>query len=379
MKILFIANARMPTEKAHGIQIAKMCEAFAGAGADVELVVPRRFNKIKSNIFSYYDVKKNFLVRKLPCVDLIPFSPLLGAVAYALEIHTFAKFVWWHVVLRHRKDRPLVYGRDLWAIGFLPSRCKKIYEAHRLPKNPGWFFRRLISRVDAFVTITEGLKDDLVKMGVSPNDIFVAPDAVDLAMFDIRDRQEDCRNELHLPTDRQIVMYTGHLYDWKGAETLLDAASMCPEKLFVFVGGTENDAKKFEKAISDKAIKNVLLVKHTAHRNIPKYLKAADLLVLPNSATEVISSRYTSPLKLFEYMAARRPIVASDLPSIREILNESTATFFTPDNGHSLTNALNMVFMHAEESAQKADRAFELVKEYTWHKRAERILNFLKS
>src|SRR5687768_11553111 len=78
MKIKYIANIRLPTEKAHGVQIMKMCEAFALAGADVELIVPRRRSIIHEDPFTYYGVRKNFSITKLFTVDLIGVIPRLG-------------------------------------------------------------------------------------------------------------------------------------------------------------------------------------------------------------------------------------------------------------------------------------------------------------
>ena len=64
-KIYYITNARMPTEKAHGYQIAKMCEQFAALGHQVVLAVPRRFNTLKDSIYTYYDIEENFCVEQL--------------------------------------------------------------------------------------------------------------------------------------------------------------------------------------------------------------------------------------------------------------------------------------------------------------------------
>ena len=75
-KLVYIANARIPTEKAHGIQIMKMCEAFSAQVVDVELVLPRRLNRIKENPFDYYGVKKNFKITKLPTIDFITLATI---------------------------------------------------------------------------------------------------------------------------------------------------------------------------------------------------------------------------------------------------------------------------------------------------------------
>jgi glycosyltransferase involved in cell wall biosynthesis len=373
-KIIYIANARLPTEKAHGIQITKMCEAFAAAGNDVELIVPRRLNRIKGDVFSQYDVQKNFTVRKLCCFDLL-MLPLFKSFWFFLEAASFAISVWFHLLLNRGTADALVYTRDLSAIALLSSSHSIVYEVHRLPERSSWLFRRLLGKVNRFVAISQGLKDDLVALGISGSDIVMAPDAVDVAQFDISESQSDCRKALHLPADKHIVMYTGHLYAWKGADTLLAAAGGHPDKLFVFVGGTTHDAKRFEEATRASGADNVLVIKHTTHRMIPSYLKAADIIVIPNSGKSVISARHTSPLKAFEAMSARRPIVASDLPSLREILDDATATFFRPDDAQSLADAIGLVFAHREESAQKADRAYERVKSQDWNARAKNILS----
>ncbi len=372
-KLIYIANARMPTEKAHGIQIAKMCEAFAGTGAEVDLILPWRVNRMSGDLFRYYGVKRSFAVRRFFTLDML-WLPFLKPLWFFLQTVSFVKIVWLASRVRSREWRAsIVYTRELLVTAFPPRAKELIFEIHRLPKKNTWIWRRALARVDRLVVISDGLKEDLLAFGVQPEKIMVALDAVDLAQFDITVSQKEAREKLDLPLDRQIVMYTGHLYDWKGAETLLAAASMCPDKRFIFVGGTKEDRKAFE--IKAKGMTHVLVLGHRSPDMIPLYLKAADILVIPNSGKEVVSARYTSPMKLFEYMAARRPIIASDLPSIRETLDDSTATFFAPDNAQSLTNAIQFVFMHAEESAQKADRAFEKVKECTWSKRAQKILH----
>src|SRR5438105_408941 len=91
-KIYYLANVRLPTEKAHGIQIMKTCEALARLGIDLELIVPRRRNPIVQEPFSFYQVEKNFKITQLPCWDLVS-SNRLGAVGFWIESWTFYRSV----------------------------------------------------------------------------------------------------------------------------------------------------------------------------------------------------------------------------------------------------------------------------------------------
>ena len=92
MKIIYLANARIPTEKAHGIQIMKMCEAFSDADAKILLLIPRRINWIKEDPFEYYGIKKNFRIKKLPTIDLIPLDFILGNLALWIQAISFFSF-----------------------------------------------------------------------------------------------------------------------------------------------------------------------------------------------------------------------------------------------------------------------------------------------
>ena len=110
---------------------------------------------------------------------------------------------------------------------------------------------------------------------------------------------------------------------------------------------------------------------------MPLYMRAADMLVIPNSAKEDISRLYTSPMKLFEYMASGTPIIASDLPSLREILNESNSSFFIADDVQDLSRVIGEVSSNHKKAQEKAVLASEQVKKYTWQRRAQSILDFV--
>jgi glycosyltransferase involved in cell wall biosynthesis len=370
-ELIYIANARMPTEKAHGIQIVKMCESFVLAGLKVDLVLPWRFNKIKESLFDYYGVEKNFKIKKLPSLDLIPLN--IPKICFWIQSLSFALSVFFYLFF---KKADIIYSRDSFPL-FLLSFFKKnlVYEAHTFPRN---FFlhKRVFKKTKAIVVITQKLKDLFIKQGMDGNKILVAPDGVDLEKFNLKETQVECRQKLNLPLDKKIVLYTGHLYKWKGVQVLARAAKFLDkDTLIVFVGGTKKDEQDFK--IENKELDNILILGHQPHLKIPYYLKAADVLVLPNSGKKEISQYWTSPMKMFEYMASQGPIVASDLPSIREILNENNAILVQPDNPKALAEGINQALKNPDFSAKISAQAYRDVERYTWLKRAKSIIRFI--
>jgi len=373
-KLLYIANSRIPTEKAHGLQIMKMCEAFSVAGLSVELVVPSRVNPLKEHDpFTYYSVTTPFSITYLPTLDLVE----LGKFGFWIQSFTFALSAAWHV----RKRKPdLVYARDEVSLYFSNFFKKKIknstFEAHTNTYN--FFVRSLLKKSIHIVTITHGLKRFYREKGIPDTQITVAPDALDERLFGISVSKKEARKKLKLPLEEKLIVYTGHLYGWKGAQYVAEAASMLPTYASIyFVGGTDRDIKRFKKECAPK--KNIHIVGHRPHHEMPLWQRAADVLVLPNTATVAISRLYTSPSKLFEYMISGNPIVASDIPSLTEVINASNAVLVKPDDTQALARGINYVFEHDEEVQQLALQAQSDVKAYTWSKRANTLLtHFLK-
>jgi len=367
MRLTYIANIRIPTEKAHGIQIIKMGEAFAKS-MEVELVVPKRLKPIKTDPFEYYGLTRDFKIKKLPCLDLIPWYKYVGLLGLWIESFTFFFFVFQYIVF---KKTDLLYTRDKFFLPFTLFKKNIIFESHTFPKH-FFLYSPFLKKLKGIVVITHKLKDLLIEQGIPPNKILVAPDGVDLEKFDIKENQGECRQRLNIPQDKKIILYTGHLYKWKGAQVLAEASQFLPADVEVyFVGGTKEDIKKFK--IQNLKSK-VQVIGHRPYNEIPYWLKAADILVLPNSGKEEISKHWTSPIKLFEYMAAQRPIVASDLPSIREILDEKKAIFVRPDDVEDLANGINKALEDKDLAERISMQVFQDVQQYTWQKRAENIL-----
>jgi len=384
MKIYYIANSRIPTEKAHGIQVIKMCEAFTSRGIDVKLVLPWRFNKIKQDPFEYYGVKKNFKIIRVPSLDLILLGiPKIGFLIQAATFGFFAMLYLWF----KSKQEDIIYSRDEFSLWFLSFLGRNLFwEAHTFPGSPQKY-QRILKKINGLVAISHGLKKSFQAVGMAEEKILVAPDAVDLARFAVKESSQECRKKLSLPQDKKIVLYTGHLYKWKGADVLMESSEFLSENTLVYlVGGTEEDVASYKpssraqaEGLKAESYKLVTFVGHRSHKEIPYWLKAADVLVLPNSAKEKISAIYTSPLKLFEYMAGGKPIVASDLPSLREILNENTAVLVEPDNPEALAKGIEKVLKDGVLAGKIAQNAAEEAKNYTWEKRAQNILTFLSN
>ena len=379
MKLIYIANNRIPTEKAHGIQIAKMCEAFAIQGLEVELILPWRFNKIKKSIFEYYDVKNNFKLKKLFSLDLIFLN--IPKIFFWLQSLTFSISVFFYLLFSAKggsasggKKTDIIYSRDSFPL-YLLSFFKKnlICEIHNFPKN--FFLHKRVSRKSrAIITITQGLKDLFIKEGINKDKILVAADGVDLKDFDIEISKEEAKKKLNLPLDKKIVMYIGLFDKWKGYNILLKASKLFnKETILVMIGGTEEQVKKLKKEYP-----SVVFLGYLPYIDLPINQKATDVLVIPNSGKMAISKYYTSPLKLFAHMASKRPIIASNLPSLREILNENNAILVKSDNSNDLFIGIEQALKNADSSAKISLQAHKDVQEYSWLKRTEHILRFIK-
>lgn len=379
MKIVYVTNQRMPTDKAHGIQIAKMCEAFASLGANVELIAPFRISDIKDGFFDYYSVKKSFRFIKVLSPDFY-LPGILDKVAFVIK-NFISALVLAIYALCLKAD--IVYSRDepvIFFLSFIVNPRKLVFEAHKFPHSRLFFYKRFKKKNLKIVAISHGLESKFIELGFSANNILVAPDGVDIEQFDIGETKEEYRKKLDLPQNKKLILYTGHLFDWKGVDTLLSADKYLEDGcLIVIVGGTDVDLRKYQLRLNNNQFKNrIKMLGHKSHKLIPLFLKAADILVLPNSGKEAVSHSFTSPLKLFEYMASKRPIVASDLLSIREILDENSAVLIKPDDSLALADGIKMVLGDNILSDKISQNAFEKVQRYSWTNRARDILSVIK-
>lgn len=369
MKILYLADIRLPTAKAHGIQIVKTCEALSRLGHTVKLLIAAENSKADSEIFSCYSIKNRFVIEKVYRPGLLS----LGRIGFVLRSYFFATMARRNVA---HEIYDIVYTRDeITAVQFAKRKHKVFYEIHDVRSGMFSFQQKALRLAAGVVCISEGLKKHCLEQGVPEKKVTVANDGVDLGMFDIGVDKKYAREKLNLPLGKKLVLYSGHLYAWKGVDTLAKAAQkLSDDCLVVFVGGNPWDVKKSEAKWQGN--NKVLILGHRPQALIPYYLKAADVVVLPNSASEKISKFYTSPLKLFEYMASGTPIVASDLPSLREVLDENNCVFAAADDENLLAKSIQYALDNSSKVAILSHQALSDVKKYSWDKRAETIVLF---
>jgi glycosyltransferase involved in cell wall biosynthesis len=295
---------------------------------------------------------------------------LPGRLAYGITLMTYV------VSLRRRLRiaRPeVIYTRELWLLPFLPRRYRTAWEAHDAPRRIGRLVRRAVSRPDSIVVTSDALAETVRRIRPGAR-IMVERNGVDLEAFERLPDRVSARRSLGLPADRKISLYTGQLLAWKGIATLLEASKLLPDDhQVVIVGGSDDDIRAWQaKVPGNKA----LFLGRRPHAEIPTFLAAADVCVLPNTAEDRESSTYTSPIKLFEYLASGCPIVASSLPSIREIVGEGEALLVTPDDPAALADTIVACSVEGEQGRERAARGRRLVRErYGWASRAVRILD----
>lgn len=393
-KLVYFANIRLPTEKAHGLQIMQNCEAFAGAGTDVHLWAARRVNTPEmrgiSDVWAHYGVRRNFQVRRVPCLDLMPFVPpdsrasqimfYVQALTYTLMLMIAALFT--------RAD--IYYSRDtfsLFALSLIKPRRSLVYEAHMLASGRGgrWIQQQVVRRVGTVIPITRKLQEDLQKLIEPPSRqenprFLVAHDGIRKERFENMPSQAEARRQIGWPQEAFIVGYVGRLQTLtadKGVGTLVDALAQVGDVSLGLVGGPDDIAEALRQHWMKIGLSadQFLYAGQVAPDKVPLYLAALDVCAIPLPWTTHFAY-YTSPMKLFEYMASGRAIIASDLPSIAEVVKDSeTALLVPPGDASALAAAIQRLRDDSTLRQRLAEAAYaEVMAHYTWAARAKAIL-----
>jgi glycosyltransferase involved in cell wall biosynthesis len=157
---------------------------------------------------------------------------------------------------------------------------------------------------------------------------------------------------------------------------LIEALARVPEVDGLIVGGhpQEPDLERLRTLAQRLGLEQrITFAGMVAPSAVAALLKRATMLALPNPAS-AIATRFTSPLKLFEYMAAGRPIVASNLPAIREVLTDNVdALLVPPGDAGALADAIRRLARDPALGERLSRAALDLVPQYTWTRRAERL------
>jgi glycosyltransferase involved in cell wall biosynthesis len=390
MKFFYLANIRLPTEKAHGLQIMQMCEAFANAGADLTLIVPRRANTPEMDrirdVWAYYGVSRNFDVRYLPCLDLFRVLRNSERIAFAIQTLTYL-LVLIGLLLFSRAEA--YYSRDgltLLLLSLFKPRRSLVYEAHQLSKSRAGRFvqSQCVQRVRLVVAVTGQLGNDLRARGAWQ--VLIAHDGIRLERFaDVPD-QATARARLNLPADAFMVGYVGQLHTMsmsKGIDSVIEAIANIPDApiFLVLVGGPPAMAETLRQhwIALGLAGERFLFMGRVEPSAVPLYLSAFDVCAMPFPWTEHFAY-YASPLKLFEYMASGRAIVSSDLPAVAEVVrNGETALLYPPGDVAALAATLRRLYDDPALREWIGTAAKQEVAQYSWQARAGRILEAVKA
>lgn len=341
------------------------------------LLVPRRLGIDKSNPFGFYGVHKNFHIAYLPTVDLF-WVPLFSRIAFHVSLFVFAISTLGYLLARSNRADVIYSNEHLPLLLASCVRKNTFYEVHDMPERNHLFYKFLFRRIKGAVITNRWKLERVAKMFTLPSTkLFYETNAVDVSNFDIAISKEEARAKLGIEFSVPIVLYTGHLYSWKGVDTLARATELLGNRTAVYVvGGTNEDVARFRKRFGH--ITNLHIVGYRSHKEIPLWQKASDVVVLPNTAREDISKYYTSPMKLFEYMASKRPVVATDIPSIREIVDDTSTVIVSPDDPEAMAKGIVEILENNDHAKKITEKAYQDVLLHTWGKRAKRILDFLE-
>lgn len=353
MNILYVSASELPSKNANSVHVMKMCAALAQEGNDVKLIGIKG-NDETADLYRYYSVSNNFKV--------------------VLTSHSIVERI--KIIFKSVLDSDLVYTR--WPIGAFVSsnllRCKTIMEYHSMPSNSFISFLVRLNqnkRIVGNAYITNILKNEYEKNFKMRNGI-VIPDGADATT--------DSNPEVEYFSNKMACCYVGSFLPGKGIETVVEVASLMPDIEFHIVGGDEESIEYYKQ----KSGTNIIWHGFLPQEQIRPITTQCQVGLLPNKPAVLVDGHknigeWTSPLKMFEYMASKKAIIASNIPVLKEVLhNEKNCLMVDPNSIEEWVNAIEKLDKDRKLMERIANNAFtELIEKYSWSIRAKTIIRFI--
>ncbi|MBN2257115.1 MAG: glycosyltransferase [Anaerolineaceae bacterium] len=370
MKITCVSTSVIPAPTAHSMQLMKVCQALAQLGHKVKLVVPGVSGAGWETLSAHYGLSEHF------DIHYIKSHKAYRRYDFALRA----------IFLARHDQCDLIYTWLLpAAVMALWAGIPIVYEMHdRITgKAAPWFFRRLIGsrKGKRLAVITQALAE-IIKQTYHHTagtlDMVIAPNGVELERYEKLPSPQRARKQLGLP-EKMTVVYTGSFYAGRGIELLYTLAGLNPGIQFIWAGGTPESIKIWQDRIITEGLNNIYIQGYINNQMLPLYQSAADILVMPfgqsiSGSSGGNSVDICSPMKMFDYLASGRAIMASDLPVLHEVLNERNAVLLPPEEINAWQHALLHLALDSHLRMNLGHQARIDAAKYTWVKREKTIL-----
>jgi glycosyltransferase involved in cell wall biosynthesis len=374
MKIAAISTSCIPSSKANSIQVMKVCQALRQEGPEVKLLTPCFKTAGWKEMAEQYGLSTSFDIEWLKYNrHLKQYDFSWKSVQAALDWKTDVIYTW---------------ALQAAALSALKNRLT-VMEFHDYPMGllgPLWF--RLFIKAPGkkvLLTTTKSLADGLqAKYGfdLPETNLQVAPNGTDLERYkDLPDSQK-ARKQLGLE-ENFTILYSGHFYRGRGMDLMVGLAQALPQFQFLWVGGQEKDLEPWKMQLAEMGIRNVIITGFIANARLPLYQAAGDILLMPyqrkisgSSGGNIVN--VINPMKMFDYLASRRVILASEIPIFHEVLNENNCVFCPPEDIGAWTSAILDLASNPVKTKRLAETAFQDAARYTWTNRAKLTLSKIK-
>ena len=380
-KVLYIHNVDVTGHTANLTQVISMCNAFKLNNLNVLLLLPlpKKENAFQTEL----KLRETYGIDEVIKISFFK-NPFAKNKIRKFTHHFFLKK---HI---NKFNPDFCYTRDVnFLSACVKAKKKTIYESHNFKIHNGsekinkYLFKKLlkISKSEYYlfmVTISDMLRKHWISKGFDEKKIQTLHDGFIEEKYKNEISKLEARKALQLPLDKELAIYTGNLYPNRGVNIVLNLAKEFKEITFIVVGGPEKFKKELVKNSLDLKLENIHFLGQVAFSKIHLYQFAADIN-LGIWSKDVPTINYCSPLKIFEYMAVGRIIVAMGFPSIKEVLiNNKNAFVSNPEKQDSFTKKFKEAITNKTKGNELAFNARkESFQSYTWKSRAKKIISKL--
>lgn len=313
-----------------------------------------------------------------------------GGMPYNLSHSFFAKFqlmlfmvCFFFKGLQNAKKCDIIHAQFLFS-GFVGVFIKKLTgkklvitvhgsDIYTIPKRGllKQIYIRVLSHSDCFITVSTANRKKLIDLGLRRNIIFVIPNGISLSMF-------DQMSTLYREENKNIIMWTGRMIEVKGLEYLIQAMKMVvnryPNSYLMLIGDGPIKHKLIELATTLSLNENVTFVGNVPNNSVPRYLHHADIFVLPSLSEGL-------PVSLLEAMAAGKPVIASNVGGISDLIKDGINGFLVESkDAEQIAKKINYLLEHPAERIRMGLESKKLVEEnFTWDKIAEKTIEIYRN